>query len=234
VHSGSNTARYTDPDTGEAYTIEHRGADNFRAVLSWVKQSLAEPARILVAGSSAGAYGAATHYARIRDNYPDARVAMIGDAGQGVMTESFLEQRTRRWRAVLPMTLFARDAALTPETDLVARLAQRYPRDSFAQYTTAQDLNQSSFYALMGAENACANWTERMLTALERRQAAPNFRSYLAAGDAHSILRTARFYTEQSGGTPFAEWLEAMLAGGPAWQNRACQQCETRRTRCPF
>jgi hypothetical protein len=234
VHSGSNTAHYTDPDTGAPYTIEHRGADNFRVVLNWVQQNFAQPRQVLVAGSSAGAYGAATHYERIREAYPRARAMMFGDAGQGVMTQAFLDQRERSWRFALPRGLFARSDAITPETDVVARLAARYPRDRFAQYTTARDVTQTSFYALMGAENACNAWTEAMSSALARRQSAPNFRSYLAAGETHAILRTERFYTEASGGGPLAEWLGAMVDGDTAWQNRACEHCMTRARRCLY
>lgn len=234
VHSGSNTAHYMDPDTGAPFTIEHRGADNFRVILHWMKQHFAQPGQLLVAGSSAGAYGAATHYARIREAYPRGRATMLGDAGQGVMTQTFLERRQQSWGFALPRGLLPRNAAVTPDTDIVARLAARYPRDRFAQYTTARDVTQTSFYALMGAEDACNAWMEAMSRALSRRQSAPNFRSYLAAGEAHSILRTPRFFTEASGGVPLLEWLGAMLTGGPGWENRACQDCMTRAARCLY
>jgi Pectinacetylesterase len=234
VHTGSNTARYTDPDTGEPFTIEHRGADNFRVVLGWLKQNFAQPQQLLVAGSSAGAYGAATHYPRIREAYPRSRAILIGDAGQGVMTQSFLEQRERSWRAELPRGLFRRHEPITPETDMIGRLAERYPNDRFAQYTTVHDITQSSFYALMGVENACLAWSQAMSTALAERQRAPNFRSYLASGETHSILRTPRFYTEASGGASFAEWFAALVDAGPAWVNRACEDCRIRPNRCSY
>ena len=235
VHTGSNTAHYTDPDTGQPYTIEHRGADNFRAVLAWMRQNFAEPARLLVAGSSAGAYGAATHYPRIREAYPHSNAMMVGDAGQGVTTQHFLDVRHSAWRSELPRELFRRGELVTPRTDLVARLAARYPQDRFGQYTTAHDLTQSSFYALMGGENACSVWTERMSRDLAERQHAANFRSYLAAGENHAILRTPRFYTEQSGGEPLAEWLAAMLGGdGAGWDNRACEDCMARTRQCSY
>lgn len=235
VHSGSNTAHYADPDTGESYTIEHRGADNFRVVLNWLTQNFAQPGQILVAGSSAGAYGASTHYSRIRTAYPRGRALMFGDAGQGVMTQAFLDQRDTSWRMAVPREILPRNAHVTPEIDVVGRLAARYPRDRFAQYTTAHDITQSSFYALMGAENACVAWTATMTSALAERQHEGNFRSYLAAGETHAILRTPRFYTEQSGGAPLAEWLAAALsANGGGWENRACENCMVRPTRCSY
>jgi len=234
VHTGANTAHYTDPDTGAPYTIEHRGADNFRTVLAWIERNLPAPAELLVAGSSAGAYGATTHYPRIREAFPRARVMLMGDAGQGVTTQDFLERRELSWRAVAPLGLFGGREHVTVEDDIVARLAERYPDDRFAQYTTARDITQSSFYALMGVPHACRAWTVAMTQRLTERQRAANFRSYLAAGDTHTILRSPRFYTEQSGGAPFAEWFAAMLGGGQGWDNRHCEDCLAPPTHCSY
>jgi hypothetical protein len=200
-----------------------------------MKENFAQPTQILVAGSSAGAYGASTHFPRIRAAFPRGRALMLGDAGQGVMTQTFLNQRSVNWRFALPRQVFARNTVITPETDIVGRLAARYPRDRFAQFTTAHDITQSSFYALMGAENACIAWTDAMVGGLERRQQVANFRSYVASGDMHAILRTPRFYTERSGGAPLTEWLAAALRGdGAGWDNRACENCMIRPTRCLY
>lgn len=233
VHSGSNTARYTDPDTGAPYTIQHRGADNFRVVLEWMRANFDAPDEIFVTGSSAGAYGAATHFARIRDVYPSGRAVMLGDAGQGVTTPDFLERRNGNWKYDLPASVFGDEAQLTNDDDIVAMLAAHYPADRFAQYTTAHDVTQSAFYALMGAENACTSWTAKMATDLTRRESAANFRAYLANGQSHTILRSPLFYTEQSGGAPFAEWVGALLGDAPP-ENRACTACLTRQVQCRF
>ncbi len=206
VHSGANTAHYINPDTGEPYTIEHRGADNFRVILEWMRQNFDAPEEILVTGSSAGAYGAATHYGRIRDAFPSGRAIMFGDAGQGVTTQDFLELRNGNWKYDLPPAVFGANAQLNADDDIVALLAAHYPQDRFGQYTTAHDITQSGFYALMGAANACRAWTSKMTRDLEERQHASNFRSYLANGQSHTILRTPLFYTERSGGALFAEW----------------------------
>lgn len=232
VHSGSNTATYTDPDTGEPYTINHRGADNFRVVLEWMRANFEPQDEILVTGSSAGAYGAATHYARVREAFPSGRAVMLGDAGQGVTTPDFLERRNGNWRYQLPEDVFGADARLTSDDDVVGTLAAHFPNDRFAQYTTAQDRTQAAFYALMGAGNACRAWTEKMAGDLERRQNAGNFHSYLAAGNSHTILRDRLFYTEQSGGAPFADWFAALLNGGN--ENRACENCLAVTGRCQF
>lgn len=234
VHSGSNTATYTNPATGEDFTIQHRGADNFRVVLEWVRANFDAPAEILVTGSSAGAYGAATHFGRVRDIFPAGRATMLGDAGQGVTTPGFLDQRNGNWRYDLPTSVFGRDAMLTDDDDIIELLAAHYPRDGFAQYTTAHDTTQSGFFALMGVRNACRRWTETMARDLTRRQRAGNFRSYLAAGSTHTILRSPLFYTETSGGAPFSEWFSELLTAADGSQNRGCETCLTDVPHCPF
>ena len=60
-----------------------------------------------------------------------------------------------------------------------------------------------------------------------------NFRYYLAGGTYHTIMRSPQFYTEQSPGILYSEWLSAMLrnrggtngTGGGAWQDAACPDC---------
>lgn len=233
VHSGSNTAHYTDPDDGLAYPIEHRGADNFAVVLRWMQANFSAPEALIVTGSSAGAYGAATHYAAIRDVFPAGRALMLGDAGQGVTPRDFIERRNTNWNFHLPASVFGADEAVTSDEDVVSILAAHYPADRFAQYTTAHDITQSSFYALMGVSNACRAWTQRMSRDLTRRQQATNFRAYLANGQSHTILRSSLFYTERSGGEPFAQWFAALLSDD-APDNTGCTRCLNERVRCPF
>ena len=224
VHSGSNTARYRDPQTGRSYTIQHRGWDNTQVILHWMRRNVPRPARLLVTGSSAGAYGAATHFASLRAMYPRGSAVFLGDAGQGVTTPDFFSKRNTSWNYRLPEKVFGRDAQLSPEVDMVARLAEHFPRDRFAQYTTAYDGIQRAFYGMMGAEKSCDAWTSKMAEELGRRQSGANFRSYLGKGETHTILRSPLFFTEDSGGVDFTEWFRDLLAGPPP-SNSACTDC---------
>lgn len=225
VHVGENTQRYRNVDSGEAFDIRHRGGDNFRVVLDWIERNMAAPERLLVAGSSAGAYGASGHYIRIREVFPRAEAIMFGDAGQGVATPEFTAATSASWGYRAPRAL--------REGDTVGRLAALYRNDRFAQFTSAHDRTQSAFYALMGVDNACAAWSTQMRAELSQRQRTRNFRSYVAAGQAHTILRSPAFYTEASGGAPFLDWFKALL-DGEAPRNFACENCDTPPTTCGF
>lgn len=233
VHLGSNTTRYRDVDSGEDFEIRHRGADNFRVVLAWARANMATPQRLLVTGSSAGAYGAVGNYVRIREAFPRARAVMFGDAGQGVTTPEFAELRERRWGARSARALRNSDGSAPPDDLAVARLAALYPGDIFAQYTTANDRTQAGFYALMGVDDACTAWAAKMRQDLAERQHAPNFRSYVAAGDTHTILRAQRLFSENSGGETFLNWFSALIRGALP-ENRTCVDCQPPPQRCGF
>lgn len=234
VHSGAADHTYRDPASGRAYTLHHRGSDNFRVVLEWIRENFDAPEVILVTGSSAGAYGAVTQFARVREIYPQGRAIMLGDAGQGVTTPGFAAQRNVNWGYALPEDVFGEDG-LRDDEDPVAILATTFPGDRFAQYTTAHDRVQTAFYSLMAPENACAAWTEGMWNAIDARESLENYRFYLAAGDTHTILRSPLFYTEQSGGASFSQWLGAMVSNtGEGWDDHACVNCLTLPAECEF
>ncbi len=115
---------------------------------------------------------------------------------------------------------------------MVAGLAAHFPQDRFAQFTTIHDATQTAFYAQMGTGQACNAWTNKMGRELSRRQAMPNFRSYVAAGNTHTILRAPLFYSEQSSGMPFAAWLGALLANETMPANQSCATCQTPKPGC--
>ena len=233
VHSGSNTARYLMPGTGQPFTIEHRGWDNMQVILPWLRANARRPSRLLVSGSSAGAYGAATHFTALRELYPQARAVYLGDSGQGVTTPAFERLRNKHWNYTLPASVFGPRAQETPDAEVVAKLAAHFPKDRFAQFTTIQDATQTAFYAQMGPDGqACNAWTNTMLRELSSRQTAPNFRSYVAQGNTHTILRAPLFYSEQSGGMAFTAWLRALLEDKALPGNESCPTCRTPRTAC--
>lgn len=232
VHSGSNTANYRNPENGQAFTIQHRGADNAQVVAHWMRANVPAPARLLVSGSSAGAYGSAGSYAALRELYPNARAVYLGDAGMGVTTPEFESARDASWNYQLPASVFGPNAQRTPDAELIGRLAAFFPRDRFAQYTAIYDATQRAFLGQMGGAKTCDTWTTRMLGELARRQASPNFRSYVAEGEIHTILRSPLFFTQQSGGESFAQWVGKLISD-QAPENRICTNCQMAPGQCP-
>lgn len=223
------------------FDIRHRGYDNWMVVLDWMKRNVDKPQRILVAGSSAGGYGASVQFAWLRKLYPQAKVNVLADASQGITTRSFDQGTPGRgsWNIQLPPWGAGVDPATIPGPEVLRRGAQAHPEVRVAQFTTNFDLVQIQFYGVMKAYyppgGSCANealdWNRQMLGALKNdRNDLPNYRHYLAAGTYHTVLTGPEFYGERTAGLAFNDWLAAMVGTDDwqralRWRNLACLGC---------
>ena len=178
LHIGSAEKLYAnagDPvlNLPPTFTIQHRGFDNFMVVLDWIKKNFKAPKNVLVAGSSAGGYGASANFPWIQETFPQAHAYVIADASQGVTTEAFDEGNPGRnsWKPALAPWVFGNDPSLVPGPDLLRTAAEAYPHTKVSQFTTNFDGTQTLFYGLMkqfyGPGGSCPNlavdWNQQML-----------------------------------------------------------------------
>ena len=77
--------------------IQHRGYNNSRIAEKWAREHFVAPEQIFVTGSSAGAYGAWFNAPLHHRVWPAAKFQVLADAGNGVITQSFLEQYFGNW-----------------------------------------------------------------------------------------------------------------------------------------
>jgi hypothetical protein len=247
IHGGSATKTYTNVahpllPPGFQYTIQHRGFDNFMAVLDWMKRNQGKPKNLLVTGASAGGYGATLNFPWLASAYPDSHVFVLADASQGVTTPAFDLGASGRaaWNLQFAPAFGANPTALR-SADLLRTAAANLPDAKVAQFTTAFDGVQIFFYCTMtgelfatgGCQQSAPAWYAQMVgTVLGYASTLPNYRYYLAWGDYHTILRSGLFYTEATPGIAFNEWLAQMLANrggadgaGGKWFSVACPGC---------
>ena len=243
LHWGANDAVYEDvlgAYGGAPQTIQHRGFVNFQVVLKWLKDNTSNPKRIFVTGSSAGSYGATMAFAYIKEAFPRSRLYLLGDAGNGVTSDQFVEEGLDNWDPQMPEWIFGDTEEISDDdeptwptiSEMYTSLSETYPRVRVGQYTTAWDATQVFFYNVMlnippdpdldlyelyeiwnypDADVWCG-WHQQMLDyAYDTADAAPNYRYYIAAGIDHTILRDPKFYTEKVAGIPFAKWVKAMV-----------------------
>ncbi len=53
-----------------------------------------------------------------------------------------------------------------------------------------------------------------------------NYRYYVGTGSMHTMWGSNKVYTDTTGGVPLlVDWVNAMLAGTPAWTNVQCTDC---------
>ena len=226
--------------------VQHRGYVNARAVEKWTREHFVDPELVFVTGSSAGSYGAIVNSLPLQEfAYPSATFAVLGDAGNGVITRDFLENDLAKWgiEANLPSWIPALDRPLTEldAADLWIASAQQYPANRFATYTSAYDGGtggQSGFFNIMRNRqnvlawplwwNASCDWNTEMRALNAKALAeAPNYRSYVGAGSRHTVWGHDKVYADRSGGVSLTvlEWVRAMIDGSTAWTDVECSDC---------
>lgn len=263
VHFGSKDTAYP-VAPGVTKTIRHHGFDNFLYAREWLKERLEDKhshkhqhenrrdkdkglKQILVAGSSAGAYGAVLNYPYIKEAFPNARGYLLADGGSGVFTDSMMQEAMRGPNSAwnfdanlaqsvpgLATTTSLNASSFTPA--VYSALANHYPKDKFSQYTTVHDLTQTLFYNIMLNSNDIsqwnnltpslfATWTGGMLANAYAEAASPNYRYYIAPGCVHTIVRSNAMYSTQTvGGATFLEWIKGLTSDNPDvnWDNLSC------------
>ena len=223
LHWGNTTTTYTGSN-GAPLPIQHKGAVNASTALNWAADHVVAPEQVVVAGCSAGGYGAALWSAKIARAYPGARFVQLADSAAGVVPAGFFASTLSSWNVTSAWPDFIPDLALDrvdPMTLTLPRLynsvATFFPSASFSQFNTRSDLVQTFFYSLAkGAISATdgADWAARMVENVEEISAAnPNFRAYLAPGTEHCVINRASFYTQSVGGVRFSDWVKSLVSG---------------------
>jgi hypothetical protein len=234
VHWGSNQVDYG------VKVVEHRGHDNAKLAEKWAREHFVKPTDIFITGSSAGSYGASMHGIHLNEVYPASNINVMGDGGNGVITQEFLELNFPNWGVVLPDVPGIIDVPIEdlsmPDVSIAA--AKAYPRTNWSHYTTAFDGGsggQTGFYNVMLNDNnplaglvwweaSCAFNAEMHQRALDTVAAAElengNYRYYIASGSRHTGFGNPRVYADTTGGVPpLVDWMNAMIADDPAWVN---------------
>jgi hypothetical protein len=231
-------------DAFQAYSptvqIEHRGYHNSRIAEKWAREHFVTPEQVFVTGSSAGAYGAWFNAPLHHRVWPAAKFQVLADAGNGVITQEFLENYFSNWdfEKNIPPDIPGVLQALQDGTGIpgyTEAIANYFPSTRWAQYSTAYDGGsggQTGFYNLMLNNNdplAALTWWEGScaFNAGMRQQAfatalavPSNYRYYIGTGSRHTMWGSNKVYTDTTGGVPtLVDWVRAMLDGTPAWVN---------------
>jgi hypothetical protein len=199
--------------------------------LNWAGENVPAPAQVVVAGCSAGGYGAALWSAKIGRAYPGARMVELADSAAGVVPDGFFATTLASWNVSAAWPDFIPDLALDrvdPMTLTLPRLytsvAAFFPTASFSQFNNRADTVQTFFYALskgsIGPTDAI-DWSAKMVSNVEQISAAsPNFRGYIASGSEHCVINRPSFYTQTVGSRKFSDWVTTLLSGGDPGQVR--------------
>jgi hypothetical protein len=227
VHWGDNVKTYMPTgDMAMPITINHKGAVNTRAVLDWVQAQFPAPSKVFVTGCSAGGYGSIMWAPHVQKQYPGARVYHFSDSAAGVITADFFQRSFPSWNVEPNFPTFvAPFASVTSLTAMYKAIATHFPQNTYSQFNTLLDSNQTFYFQAMGGTDNLA-WSAQMKASIKEIQtAAPRFRAFLAAGEQHCILPKPNFYEAEAGGTKLTDWLSRMVNDQPL-EDAYCPDCK--------
>ena len=228
VHIGASDTTYPpERDDQVPLTVRHRGFANMQAVLSWTYANVRNPATVFVAGSSAGSIPSPYYAMKVAERYTAARIVQLGDGSGGYRRVGDSTLPHESWGTLPVLKAAPAFADLDDETfnyeALYIRAAASAPQVQFAAYDAAEDGVQKQFLTLTGVNDVS------LLSLIDQnqadiRRANPGFRSYIAGGDSHTILRRPELYTFRVDGVPFRDWLEDLVNGAPVTDAK-CNPC---------
>lgn len=200
-----------------------RGLHNLSAALDVAAATFPSPGRILLAASSAGAYGSQFALALVRKLYPEVPIEFVNDSGVGLLKQdnpAFVRTLLNEWNAnaFIPAsctTCIGADGHLTDyykwalEQDSNFRLGMMsFKQDRYIH--TSWFSSVESFEQTLHAE----------LSELENVYPA-RVHSFLATGTDHAILvdglDSNNALDATAGGVTAMDWLTSMLQGSAEW-----------------
>jgi hypothetical protein len=221
VHVGDTTRVYGDDPS--APPVSQIGYRNVTRVLDWMDARGLHPRQVVVAGASAGAYGALFYAPEIARRFPGADVLMLGDSGIPLLAHN--PEVLRDWNADSVLRRLwrepSRDADRQPLREAYRQAAAVAPRLRLAQITSDRDRVQSAFFLVSGSPE----WRTVTYALLrDARELAPGLRSFVVGGSDHGLLRTDAFFEYAADGVSLRDWV-ARLVRGEQVQDVRCRPC---------
>lgn len=224
VHGGDNVKTYGNAVVSE--TWHHVGHANVMAFLARLGPTFPSPRKLVVAGSSAGGFGALVNYEALRWYWPDASGYLVDDSGPALVHNDVPADFRDAWYSSWGLA-----SALDPicpdcRTDLSAAftaLATLHPRDRIAFVSHAQDPVMSAFMLVTpaGFETALRRLDSTVIAPLPRAHVFYDSDGGIA--DAHMLLTPLTPFagdyvaSHVEGGISLEAWLGQMVSDDSAW-----------------
>jgi hypothetical protein len=223
VHIGDNTQSY-----GEDLTVEHNGFVNGSFALEHLVERFPDAAEIFVTGSSAGGVPAPLFAGLAADRFPEARIVALADgsgaypdvpgvnAAIGALWGSF--SVAPDWEVNEGLTV-----ADWSIPGLFVQAGLHAPDVVMARHDHAFDAVQASFTALAGL---AGSEVDQLIDGNAEQIEAEGVEvfTFVAPGDAHTILGQEFLYTQEVDGVRFIDWLTNLATGQPV-ADVHCVQC---------
>jgi hypothetical protein len=196
----------------------HHGLWNLSVGVDAALREFPDASRVVVAGSSAGAFGNMPAYAVTRIAFPDTPIIVFNDSGPGIENHAAIpaaQQRADSWRAADRYPPSCTDCSRQALYLLDWAMA-RDPSLRVALYGYQRDFTIMDFFELDEA-----GYLELLLSVTDdvRARNPGRVERYLVAGGGHTTLLFRQFYEQSIRGVRVADWTQAFLDGSDAWQD---------------
>jgi Pectinacetylesterase len=218
VHAGADVTR----SYGTKGTWRHHGRANLDAALARVAAAMPSPEKLVVAGSSAGGFGALLAFDIARARWPAGpsgpKAYLVDDSGQTFVGDDLPQGLRDAWWASWNLDATVTPLCATCKTDLsqlwnVLRAA--HPADRLALLTTTQDTTMMAFFGITDAAQF-----QTGVTNLAAKVSLISGAHAFVVGDpthlhGHALLLDPGAYS--AGGTSLAAWLGLQVNDDPGW-----------------
>lgn len=228
LHVGDSQMQYTGEDGTEKMLYFH-GYRNFRAAMEICKWFFRKPSRILVAGSSAGAFAVPALAGEIVDDfYPDVSdITLFSDSGQFIF-DKWRETAFDKWNCPKHIADAVHSDNIT--LDWYRNLHSRYGnRFRYLYASSIHDYLLSAYYneTVSGRYESNEHVREVFFAQLrimvaELMELEPDFGFFInnwknlllsRGGTIHTAVREPYFYLKHKEGKSMAEWLHDAVNG---------------------
>jgi hypothetical protein len=194
----------------------HRGLKNLSAGLDATVHAFPAPRRVLLAGTSAGGFGATYAVPLIRAVYPDATIYLLNDSGVGIMPQGVIAQMLSDWNATRFIPKSCADCMDESGclVNFYSWLLSEDPGIKMAVMSYTRDTVIADEYSSLG-QDAFESHLLEDLARLEEDHPG-RVRSFVVDGPLHGLLG---YIGTSAGNLSVAEWLGLMLEDSPDWQS---------------
>jgi Pectinacetylesterase len=227
VHTGDKVTTYAPPIPGLAsITWHHVGHANMKAFLKRLGATFPGAGKVVLAGSSAGGFGALANYEDFRAYWPDARSYLVDDSGPPLARDSIPASTRSAWYERWNMGASLDATCPGCRSDLsegFRQIAARHPQDRVALLSHLQDLTIRRFFGTytlaptLDVSPMSATAFEAALRDLGTSVMAPTAgqRFFFTKGTGHPTLEDPTAISTPAPG--LEAWLELMLSDSASW-----------------
>ncbi len=221
VHLGNTTVDYA-----PGLTVHHKGYVNGAAALDHLAATFPGATEVVVVGESAGSIASPLYGGLVSDRLPDARITVVADGSGSYPDVPRANEILAAWGTGDAVSNWP---DLTVEhwsfPGLFIQSGRHQPDIVFARHDYAYDENQQAWYPLAGIP------ARDLLSLIDANEtkiegAGVNLHSYIASGDAHSVLSDGTFYSETINGVKLVDWVTTLIESGRV-DDVHCTDCRT-------